>query len=102
MQTGEQQKSQPNQVSRPVIRCLLLQAEHAARSAGEPAKARRYARGLATLTGQRSRVAAGKPVNEDDIPPQVAVPKAPRVAAAAVPELPPALPESGWDFFRKA
>ena len=71
-----------------------MQAEHAARGAGESAKARRFARGLATLTDLRGRLAAGRPVNEDDIPPQVAVPKTPRAAAAA-PELPPAAPASG-------
>ena len=70
-----------------------MQAEHAARNAGESAKARRYARGLAPLTEQRNRLATGKPVNEDDIPPQVAVSKMPRDSAA--PELPPAAPASG-------
>uniref|UniRef100_A0AAY3ZWV4 Coiled-coil and C2 domain-containing protein 1B n=1 Tax=Denticeps clupeoides TaxID=299321 RepID=A0AAY3ZWV4_9TELE len=44
-----------------------------ATAAGESSKARRYDRGLKTLQSMLSTVRKGKPINEEDIPPPVAV-----------------------------
>ena len=49
------------------------QAERNAKEAGETGRARRFSRGLATLTDQRRKVLAGKPVNDSDIPPAVVI-----------------------------
>lgn len=49
------------------------EAERRAKEAGEAAKCRRYARGLATLTQLRSKAKAGKAVPMDDIPPAVTI-----------------------------
>ncbi|XP_061088092.1 coiled-coil and C2 domain-containing protein 1A [Conger conger] len=44
-----------------------------AKAAGESSKARRYDRGLKTLQSLLASVKKGKPINEEDIPPPVAV-----------------------------
>ena len=52
---------------------LYTQAEKKAKENGESSRARRFARGLATLTDLRKRVKAGKPINEEDIPPAITI-----------------------------
>lgn len=47
-------------------------AEKKAKSTGETSKARRFSRGLATLTDLRRKVKSGKAVDENDIPPLLA------------------------------
>ena len=49
------------------------EAERNAKAAGETGRARRFARGLATLTDQRRKVLSGKAVNDADIPPAVVI-----------------------------
>jgi len=51
-------------------------AERAATEAGENARARRFKRGLGTLTDLRRKVLNGGAVNDEDIPPPVVVRKA--------------------------
>ena len=55
-----------------------------AKAAGDPAKARRYSRALATLTDQRKKVKSGKAVVVDDIPPAISLPSATSAAEAQV------------------
>ena len=47
---------------------MYANAEKKAKSAGESSRARRFARGLATLSDQRKRLKDGKSINESDIP----------------------------------
>lgn len=63
-------------------------AQKKAAAAGETSRARRFARGLATLTDLRKKVNAGKPIDENDIPPALAVPSSP--AKNTEPPPPPA------------
>lgn len=48
-------------------------AERNCKESGDNIRARRYARGLATLTDLRKKVLMGKAINEDDIPPAITV-----------------------------
>jgi coiled-coil and C2 domain-containing protein 1 len=78
-------------------------AETKAKEAGEVSRARRFTRGLTTLTDLRRKVKSGKAVNEDDIPPvissatssatssQVTSPKEERVVVVQA-VLPPVVP----------
>ncbi|XP_055885542.1 coiled-coil and C2 domain-containing protein 1-like isoform X1 [Biomphalaria glabrata] len=52
---------------------MYKQAIAAAKTAGDSAKQRRLDRGLKTLTDQLRQAKAGKPVNEEEIPPPVAM-----------------------------
>ncbi|XP_064486374.1 coiled-coil and C2 domain-containing protein 1-like isoform X2 [Ornithodoros turicata] len=58
------------------------EAEAAARTIGDSSKARRYGRALKTLEGMMKDAQAGTPVNEDDVPPPVKVPKQPSASSA--------------------
>lgn len=63
-----------------------------AKTAGESSKVRRYERGLKTLQSMLASVKKGKPVNEEEMPPPVALggqPSASSVVAPAVPQDPP-------------
>ncbi|XP_040892059.1 coiled-coil and C2 domain-containing protein 1A isoform X2 [Toxotes jaculatrix] len=53
-----------------------------AKAAGETSKVRRYDRGLKTLQSMLTSVKKGKPVNEEEMPPPVAVGGNPNVTAA--------------------
>ena len=53
---------------------MYSSAEKRAKEAGETSRARRYARGLATLTDLKRKVNSGKPVSDEDIPPAISVP----------------------------
>ncbi|KAK2107364.1 Coiled-coil and C2 domain-containing protein 1B [Saguinus oedipus] len=55
------------------------EAAASAKEAGEAAKARRCDRGLKTLESQLATVRRGRKINEDEIPPPVALGKRPRV-----------------------
>ena len=46
-------------------------AEKNAKANGESARARRFARGLASLTDLRKKIKSGKPIDENDIPPAI-------------------------------
>ncbi len=71
---------------------MYAKAEKNAKEAGEASRARRFARGLATLTDLRKKVKAGKAVDENDIPPPLATvlpasgPKPTEIEAPASPE----------------
>ncbi|XP_071535214.1 coiled-coil and C2 domain-containing protein 1-like isoform X1 [Panulirus ornatus] len=52
---------------------LYEQAEANAKVAGETSRARRFSRGLKTLTQMQKTVKAGRPINEDEIPPHIVV-----------------------------
>lgn len=54
-----------------------------AKAAGETSKVRRYDRGLKTLQSMLISVRKGKPINEEEIPPPVAVGGKPSVTAAS-------------------
>ncbi|KAG7281922.1 hypothetical protein CRUP_002980 [Coryphaenoides rupestris] len=56
-----------------------------AKAAGESSKARRYDRGLKTLQSMLASVKKGKPINEEEIPPPVAI--------GGKPNVPPVQPE---------
>ncbi|XP_053186857.1 coiled-coil and C2 domain-containing protein 1A [Scomber japonicus] len=56
-----------------------------AKAAGETSKVRRYDRGLKTLQSMLTSVKRGKPVNEEEIPPPVALGGKPNVAAEPEP-----------------
>ncbi|XP_062290150.1 coiled-coil and C2 domain-containing protein 1A [Scomber scombrus] len=56
-----------------------------AKAAGETSKVRRYDRGLKTLLSMLTSVKRGKPVNEEEIPPPVALGGKPNVAAEPEP-----------------
>lgn len=60
-------------------------AHKKATAAGETSRARRFARGLATLTDLRKKVLTGKPIDENDIPPALALPS----SSVKSPEAPP-------------
>ncbi|KAH8238102.1 hypothetical protein KR026_009870 [Drosophila bipectinata] len=60
-------------------------AEAQANAAGDAGKARRFGRGLKTLQNLHKQASAGRPVNVDDIPPEVSV-----KPAASVDPAPPA------------
>lgn len=60
-----------------------------AKAAGESSKVRRYERGLKTLQSMLTSVKKGKPVNEEEMPPPVALggkPSAPAEVVATVPQ----------------
>ncbi|XP_017059309.1 coiled-coil and C2 domain-containing protein 1-like isoform X2 [Drosophila ficusphila] len=75
-------------------------AEANAKAAGESGKARRFGRGLKTLQDLHKQAAAGKPINVDDIPPEVSVkpaggqapPEAAQESPASTPASPPPVP----------
>ena len=50
---------------------MYVSAEKKAKEAGEASRARRFARGLATLSDQRKKLKSGKAINENDIPPAI-------------------------------
>ena len=50
---------------------MYISAEKKAKAAGESSRARRFARGLATLSDQRKKLKDGKAINENDIPPVI-------------------------------
>ncbi|XP_050685406.1 coiled-coil and C2 domain-containing protein 1-like isoform X2 [Leptidea sinapis] len=52
-------------------------AEKSAKDAGESNRARRFGRGLKTLSDLLKQAKAGKPINEQDIPPPVSIAKPP-------------------------
>ena len=52
---------------------MYTKAEKNAKANGEASRARRFARGLATLTDLRKKLKSGKGINEEDIPPVVAI-----------------------------
>lgn len=56
---------------------LYQMAAESARQAGDSAKMRRYERGLRTLENLLASVRKGKPIDEEDIPPPVAVGRGP-------------------------
>lgn len=56
---------------------LYQMAAESARQAGDSAKMRRYDRGLKTLENLLASVRKGKPIDEEDIPPPVAVGRGP-------------------------
>ncbi|XP_038209355.1 coiled-coil and C2 domain-containing protein 1-like isoform X2 [Zerene cesonia] len=60
-------------------------AEKAAKESGEGSRARRFGRGLKTLNDLLKQAKAGRPINEEDIPPPVSVgkPAAPAASEAA-------------------
>ncbi|KAK7930219.1 hypothetical protein WMY93_006614 [Mugilogobius chulae] len=63
-----------------------------AKSAGESSKVRRYERGLKTLQSMLASVKRGKPVNEEEIPPPVALGGKPSAAPEVVPAVPQEVP----------
>ncbi|XP_045511696.1 coiled-coil and C2 domain-containing protein 1-like isoform X3 [Colias croceus] len=69
-------------------------AEKAAKDSGESSRARRFGRGLKTLNDLLKQAKAGRPINDEDIPPAVSVgkPAAP-VAPSAPPDVVPSTPE---------
>lgn len=76
-------------------------AETNAKTAGDAGKARRFGRGIKTLTDQLRQAKAGHPINPDDIPPEVSTkgpaaplpqPLAPTRAAPVVPPTVPTTP----------
>lgn len=64
-------------------------AEANAKAAGDSSKARRIGRGIKTLDGLLRQAKAGRPVNVDDIPPEVTVKPSNTPSAAAPAEQPP-------------
>ena len=50
---------------------MYVSAEKKAKAAGESSRARRFARGLATLSDQRKKLKDGKAIDENDIPPAI-------------------------------
>lgn len=56
-----------------------------AKAAGETSKVRRYDRGLKTMQSMLASVRKGKPVNEEEIPPPVALGGKPNATAESVP-----------------
>lgn len=68
-----------------------------AKTAGESSKVRRYERGLKTLQSMLTSVKKGKPINEEEMPPPVALggkPSAPSEVVTAVPQdLPQDVPQ---------
>ncbi|XP_023228072.1 coiled-coil and C2 domain-containing protein 1-like [Centruroides sculpturatus] len=70
-------KSSPNSVLATLDERLnqYKLAESAAKSLGDNLKAKRYGRGIKTLEGLIKSAKAGRAVNEEEIPPQVAIPK---------------------------
>lgn len=50
---------------------MYTKAEKNAKANGEASRARRFARGLATLTDLRKKLKSGKGINEEDIPPAI-------------------------------
>ncbi|KAG7223791.1 hypothetical protein INR49_026474 [Caranx melampygus] len=58
-----------------------------AKTAGETSKVRRYDRGLKTLQSMLTSVKKGKPVNEEEMPPPVALGGSPNVTSGPEPEL---------------
>ncbi|KAM7418751.1 hypothetical protein PAMA_016058 [Pampus argenteus] len=79
-----------------------------AKAAGETSKARRYDRGLKTLQSMLTSVRKGKPINEEEIPPPVALggkPNAPAVSESIKESLEPTLipsPPSNQQPLREA
>lgn len=73
-------------------------AEAEAKAGGESSRARRFNRGLKTLLQMQKSAKAGKPINEDEIPPPVVVrggDRTPRDTAPAAPQpsdTPPSVP----------
>lgn len=64
-------------------------AEQQAKAAGEAGRARRFNRGLKTLNDLLKQAMAGKDINSDDIPPEVAVKKPEPAADVPSPASPP-------------
>uniref|UniRef100_A0A3B4ASX5 Coiled-coil and C2 domain-containing protein 1B n=1 Tax=Periophthalmus magnuspinnatus TaxID=409849 RepID=A0A3B4ASX5_9GOBI len=60
-----------------------------AKAAGESSKVRRYERGLKTLQSMLTSVKKGKPINEEEVPPPVALGGKP----SALPEVVPTVPQ---------
>lgn len=91
-----------SQNSTPSIEILLKErlemyklAEANAKAANEAARARRFNRGIGTLQNLLKEALAGKPINEEDIPPPVAVGGAKKPAPAPAPsEQQPDQPQS--------
>ncbi|XP_049816691.1 coiled-coil and C2 domain-containing protein 1-like isoform X1 [Schistocerca nitens] len=76
---------------------MYQEAEKNAKSAGESSRARRFGRGIKTLNDMLKQAKAGRVVNEEDIPPPVAVtltkkPDVPSVADTPTPEMVPTRP----------
>lgn len=65
-----------------------------AKAAGETSKVRRYERGLKTLQSMLTSVKKGKPVNEEEMPPPVALGGKPSVTPEVVPAVPQEVPQS--------
>ncbi|CAK1549613.1 unnamed protein product [Leptosia nina] len=57
-------------------------AEKNAKDSGESSRARRFSRGLKTLNDLLKQAKAGKPINNEDIPPPVSVGKSDKTSAA--------------------
>ncbi len=68
---------------------MYTSAERSAKQAGESARARRFSRGLATLTDMRRKVVAGKAISEDDIPPIISSNQSSKVTSPQQEEPPP-------------
>lgn len=64
-----------------------------AKAAGETSKVRRYERGLKTLQSMLTSARKGKPINEEEMPPPVAVGGKPAAASEPAPVKDRALPE---------
>lgn len=73
---------------------MYQEAEKNAKSSGESARARRFGRGIKTLNDMLKQAKAGRVVNEEDIPPPVAVTltKKPDVPSAADTPTPDTVP----------
>lgn len=67
-------------------------AEDNAKAAGDAGKARRIGRGLKTLADQLRQAKAGRPINVEDIPPEVTTKAAAAAPAAPAPPVLPAPP----------
>ena len=73
---------------------MYVTAEKKAKEVGESSRARRFARGLATLSEQRRKIKNGKAINESDIPPAISNPNQSRTKASEQPPQPqPAISE---------
>lgn len=64
-----------------------------AKTAGESSKVRRYERGLKTLQSMLTSVKKGKPINEEEMPPPVALGGKPSAPSEIVSAVPQALPQ---------
>lgn len=63
------------------------------KTAGESSKVRRYERGLKTLQSMLASVKKGKPINEEEMPPPVALGGKPSASSEVVPAVPQDLPQ---------